>query len=58
MTKGKRTKGESTICKTLRRKLKIVQHELHLKPGVNSGTPQEYSVPAPHVVHITYDSVY
>jgi len=36
MTKTKRTKGQTTIYKTLHRKLKIEQHEPHKKPGVNS----------------------
>ena len=29
MAKGKRTKGQTTIFKTLHRKLKIKQHERH-----------------------------
>ena len=29
------------VHKTLHRKLNIEQHEPHLKPGVNSGTPEE-----------------
>ena len=33
--KGRRTKGQTTIYKTLYRKLKIAQHEPHQKPGVN-----------------------
>jgi hypothetical protein len=35
MTKRKRTKQQTTIYKTLHRKLKIEQHEPHLKPEVN-----------------------
>ena len=31
--------------KTLQRKLKIEQHESHLKQGMNSGTPEVLSVP-------------
>jgi len=36
--KRKETKGQTTIYKMLYRKLKIEQHEPHLKPRVNSGT--------------------
>jgi hypothetical protein len=36
IAKRKRTKEQTTIDKTLYRKLKIEQHELHYKPGVNS----------------------
>ena len=38
--KEKRTKGQTTIYKTLRRKLKIEQHEPQEKPGVNPGGPE------------------
>ena len=48
MTKGKKT----TIFKTLYRKLKIEQHELHSKPVVNSCAPDELAVPAPYVASI------
>jgi len=34
MTRGKRTKGQTTICKTLHRKIKFEQHEPRLKPRV------------------------
>lgn len=30
----------------------IEQHESHKKPGVNSGTPETYPVPAPLVTHV------
>ena len=33
--KEKRTKGQTTIYKTLHRKLKIDQHEYHKKQGMN-----------------------
>jgi hypothetical protein len=38
--KRKRTKEQITIYKTLHRKLRIEQHEAHLKPGMNSGAPE------------------
>ena len=31
---GQQTKGQTIICKTLRRKLQIKQNEFHYKPGV------------------------
>ena len=30
-------------------KLKIVQHERHYKPGVNSNSPEDLAVSAPHM---------
>ena len=42
-------KGQTTIHKTLHRKLKIEQHEPHLKPRVDTGAPEGLAVPAPHV---------
>ena len=36
---AKKDKRKKTIYKALHRKLKIEQHELHYKPGVNSGSP-------------------
>ena len=39
------------ISKTLHRKLMIEQQE-HTKTGVNSGDPEEYAVPAPHVAPV------
>jgi len=42
MAKRKRTKGKTTIYKTLHKKIKIEYHEPLLKPGVNSGTPKSY----------------
>jgi hypothetical protein len=35
----KEQKDKQRCTKTLQRKLKIEQHELHLKPGVNLGAP-------------------
>ena len=49
MTKGKRAKGQATIYKTLHRKLKIEQHEPHLKQRVDTGGLERSAVPAPHV---------
>ena len=46
MTKRKRTKGQTTIYKTLHKKLKIDQHEPHQKPGMNSSAPEGQAVPA------------
>ena len=41
MAKRKRTKVHTTIYKTLRRKLKIEQHEPNKKkPGATSGAPE------------------
>jgi len=37
MTKRKSIKGQTTIYTTLPRKLKIMQHEPHLKPRLNAG---------------------
>ena len=45
----KRAKGQIMIYKTMHRKLKFEQSELHYKPRVNAGTPEELTVPAPHV---------
>jgi hypothetical protein len=36
----KKDKTQTSIYKTLHRKLKIEQYELHLKPRVNSGPPE------------------
>ena len=36
MAKRKSTKGQTSIYKTLNRKLKNEQHELHQNPGVNT----------------------
>ena len=49
---GQRTTGQTTIYKTLQRKLKTELHELHKRPGVNSSAPEEYAVPAPLVVPV------
>jgi hypothetical protein len=35
MANRKRTKGQTTILKTLHSKVKIEQHEPHKNPGVN-----------------------
>ena len=48
----KRTKGHTTIYKTLLWKLKVGQQAHHQKPGVNSGTPEGYAVPGPHVAPV------
>jgi hypothetical protein len=37
MAKRKRTKGQTTIYKTLHRKQKMEQHEPHKQPGINFG---------------------
>jgi hypothetical protein len=52
MEKG--TKGQTMIEETLRRKLKIEQHETHYKPGVNSNVPAGYAVPAPLVTPVVF----
>jgi hypothetical protein len=52
MEKG--TKGQTMIEETLRRKLKIEQHETHYKPGVNSNVPVGYAVPAPLVTPVVF----
>jgi len=45
MVKRKRTNGQAMIYKTLQRKQKNEQYELHYKPGLNSGAPEGLSVP-------------
>ena len=52
MTERKRTKGQTTIYKTLDRKLQIEQHEPHLKPGVNSGAPEGSAVHVPNATPV------
>ena len=52
MAKGKRTKGQARIYKTLHRKLKIEQHESHYKPRVKSGASKDLAVPAPLVTPV------
>jgi hypothetical protein len=42
ITKRKRT---AMMYKTIRRKLKIEQHETHLKPWLNSCAPEEFVAP-------------
>ena len=49
MAKRKRTKGQTMIYKTLHRKPTTEQHEPNYKPGLNSGAPEGYAVPATHV---------
>jgi hypothetical protein len=39
MANRKRTKGQTTILKTLHSKVKIEQHEPHTNPGVNACSP-------------------
>jgi hypothetical protein len=46
MTKRKQTKGQTMIYYTLYRKLKITHHEPHWQLGINSGSPEEWAVPA------------
>ena len=46
---GQMKKDKQRSKKTLHRKLKIEQHELHVKLGVNSGAPDKYACPHPHV---------
>ena len=45
------TKGQTTIYKTLHRKLNIEQ-QIPTKPGVNSDAPEGLAVPAPHVAPV------
>ena len=49
MANRKRTKGQTTILKTLHSKVKIEQHEPHTNPGVNACSPEGTIFPAPHV---------
>ena len=42
IAKRKRTKGQTTIFKTLHIKLKIEYHEPHKKPGMNIGSPERF----------------
>jgi uncharacterized protein (DUF3820 family) len=46
MTRGKRTKGQIMIYKTLHRTLKIEQLEQHLKPWLNSVALEELTITA------------
>jgi hypothetical protein len=39
-TQWPKEKEQTTIYKTLHRKLKIEHHEPHLNPGVNPGAPK------------------
>jgi hypothetical protein len=52
MTQGKMLIGKIRIYKTLYKKLKIEQHEYHLKLVVNSDAPEELEVPAPLVAPV------
>jgi hypothetical protein len=51
-TKDRQHKRKSTNndLQMLYRRLKIEQHETHENPGVNSGAPEGYVVPAPYVI--------
>ena len=51
MTKGKRTKGPTTIYKTVHRKLKTEQPN-QIKAGGNSGASYGLPVPVPHVTTV------
>ena len=51
VVKGKRTKGHTTICKTLHRKLKIEQHELIENWGEVMGTRGVTLVAKPVISH-------
>ncbi len=53
MAKRKEQKNRQTmIYKTVHRKLKIEQHESHLKPRGNAGAPEGLAVPVPHVTPV------
>ena len=52
MAERKRTKGQTTIYKTLHRKLKIEQHKLHKSSGMNSGPPEGLAVPVQPVTTV------
>jgi ribosomal protein L21E len=53
MAKRKSTKGQTTIDKTYRTyKTKDRVTRTPLKPGVNSGAPEGWAVPAPLVVSV------
>ena len=56
LVKGKRTIEQTTIYKTLHRKLKIEQHKSHSKPWLNSGAPEGQAVLAPHHVTLVENS--
>jgi hypothetical protein len=49
MDKRKRTTGQTTIYKTLHRKLKTEQHEKPQKPGDELSAPEGLTVAALHV---------
>ena len=53
MANRQRTKGQTTMCKILPRKLKIEQYETPLITGVNSGAPERVTVPAQLVTPVT-----
>jgi hypothetical protein len=54
MAKRKDTKGQTAICKTLRRISKIEQHEPHWKLMLNSCLPEGKAVPAPLEAPVKY----
>ena len=56
MTKGKLTKGQTVIYKSLHRKRKIEQHELYKEQGANSGAPGggEYETSVQQVTFLVF----
>jgi hypothetical protein len=56
MTKGKLTKGQTVIYKSLHRKRKIEQHELYKEQGANSGAPGcgEYEISVQQVTFLVF----
>ena len=49
---GQKKKGQTTIYKTLHRKLMITQHEPHSRHGVNSDASEALVLPVPLVTPI------
>jgi hypothetical protein len=56
MTKGKLTKGQTVIYKSLHRKRKIEQDELYKEQGANSGAPGggEYEISVQQVTFLVF----
>ena len=56
MTKGKLTKGQTVIYKSLHSKRQIEQHELYKEQGVNSGAPGvgEYEISVQLVTFLVF----
>ena len=52
IAKRKRAKKKTMIYKILYRKLKVEQHEHHLKSRVNSGAPEGQVIPAQNVTPV------